>query len=170
MAHLEGFDASKVDPAGPSRPVPEGAYVATIVYSERKKNKSGNGEHLELRFHIQDGPHQGRVVVSRLNLWNENEMAKHIAQSEMSAICRAVGVMQPNDSSDLHHLPLEILVGQTAPNAQGRIYNEITGYQKRRPAPDNGARQTTPPPRAATPGTSGAGERPSEEQPAWFGN
>ncbi|MCD8349999.1 MAG: DUF669 domain-containing protein [Planctomycetaceae bacterium] len=172
MAHLGGFDASKIDPAGPSQPVPEGTYIVTIVKSERKKNKSSNGEHLELKFQIQDGPHKGRTVTGRLNLWNENQTAKQIAQGEMSAICRAVGVMQPNDSSDLHNLPLEILVGLTNPNAQGRMYNEIKGYQKRGVAASSVTRQ--PPPQAIdNTGTSGEGaiipvEAERETRPGWM--
>ena len=31
-----------------------------------------------------------------------------IARGELSAICRAVGVMQPRDSVELHNVPLEI--------------------------------------------------------------
>lgn len=173
MAYLEGFDASKIDPTGPMTPVPAGTYTAAITASERKKNKNSGGEHLELKLSIAAGPHKGRSITTRLNLWHENKVAKEIAWREMSAICRSVGIMNPKDSCDLHNLPLEIVVGLTNPNAQGKMYNEITGYAKRGAA----AAPATPPPQAPTPqanaGNGGsddaAGAAVSAPRPSWMG-
>ena len=161
MAYLEGFDASKVDPNEPLQPIPAGTYLVKIKNTERKATKSGNGDLLELSFEVQDGPYRGRTVKTRLNMWNSNPTAKKIAWGDMSAICRAVGIMQPNDSTDLHDLPLEILVGLTNPNADGKMYNEINGYQKR--GTSSGGGQTPPAPTTtpqspATPAT----------KPAWM--
>lgn len=38
-------------------------------------------------------------------------MTVKIARGELSAVCRAVGVMAPKDSVELHNIPLEINVG-----------------------------------------------------------
>jgi len=130
MAFLDGFNANNVDPNAPMTPLPAGTYLVILTDSERKKNKAGTGEYLELKFAVQDGQHKGRKVVDRLNLWHPNETAQKIAAGDMSALCRAVGVMTPNDSTDLHNIPLEIIVGVTNPNEQGRVYNEVKGYQK----------------------------------------
>lgn len=131
MAYMDGFDANKVDPSEPALPIPEGKYLATVFESARKDNKNGSGQHLEVKFRIQDGEYKNRVITNRFNLWHQSEKAKSISWGEMSALCRATGVMKPNDSSDLHNIPLEIAVGVTNPDDKGRIYNEINGYAKR---------------------------------------
>ena len=145
MAYLDGFDASKVNPNEPIGPIPAGPYLAMMTASERKQNKSGNGEHLEVKFTVQDGQYKGRSITNRLNLWHPNQTAARIAAGDMSAICRAVGVIQPRDSSDLHNLPLEITVACTNPDANGRIFNEIKGYAKRGTSQQSATQQPAPP-------------------------
>ena len=110
MANLGNFDASKVDPASSFDPIPAGKYLAAIVASELRPTKSGSGHYLELTFEIAEGQHKGRRLWARLNLDNPNPQAVQIARGELSAICRAVGVLQPRDSAELHNLPLSIKV------------------------------------------------------------
>jgi len=51
-----------------------------------------------------------------------------IARAELSAICRAVGVLTPRDSCELHNLPLVITVKCKKRPDTGEITNEIKGY------------------------------------------
>ena len=95
MANLGNFDANNVDPATDFEPLPAGKYMAVITASEMKATKAGSGHYLELTFQIIDGPLKNRLLWSRLNLDNQNRKAVQIALGELSAICRAVGVMQP---------------------------------------------------------------------------
>ena len=131
MASLDGFNANEVEASEPMGPVPAATYIATIIDSERKSNKAGTGEYLLVKFAIQDGDYTGRKITNFLNLWNANDMAKEIAWRDMAAICLAVGIPQPNDSTDIHGIPLEIVVGVRDPDEQGRVFNDIKGYQKR---------------------------------------
>ncbi|MBT6156633.1 MAG: DUF669 domain-containing protein [Planctomycetaceae bacterium] len=131
MANLQGFDANTVEPATEFDTIPAGKYLAVITESEIKPTKSGNGSYLQLMFEILDGQYKGRHLWSRLNLDNPNETAVKIARAELSAICRAVGVMAPNDSVDLHNLPLLITVRCKKRPDTGDIGNEIKGYAKR---------------------------------------
>lgn len=131
MPDLRGFNANEVDPATEFDPVPAGKYLAVITDSEVKPTKTGNGSYLQLTFEILDGPHKGRHLWSRLNLDNPNETAVKIARAELSAICRAVGVMAPNDSIELHNLPLVISVRCKKRQDTGDITNEIKGYEKK---------------------------------------
>jgi hypothetical protein len=131
MATLSGFDASKVEPSGDFTPIPAGKYLAFMFESAFKPTKSGDGEFLECKFRICDGEQKGRTLISRLNLKNRNDQACQIAASELSSICRAVGVLKPADSADLHNVPLEITVAVTAQNEKGQVYNEIKKYEKR---------------------------------------
>jgi hypothetical protein len=135
MADLGNFDAREVEPMDTFAPVPAGNYIAAIVESEMKPTKTGNGRYLELKFQVIEGEHKGRNLWARLNLDNPNELAVKIARSDLSAICRAVGVMQPKDSCELHDLPLSIKVKLRKRQDNGEMTNEIAGYAKR-PAPD----------------------------------
>jgi len=137
MADLNGFNANEVDPATDFEAIPAGKYVAVITASEMKPTRSGNGSYLELTFQIIEGEYKNRLLWARLNLDNPNPLTVKIARSELSAICRAVGVMQPKDSCELHNLPLVITVRQKT-EADGEVRNEVKGYAKRETA--SGAR------------------------------
>jgi hypothetical protein len=147
MTNLNGFNANNVDPATDFEPIPAGKYLAVITDSEMKPTKSGSGHYLELTFQVIDGPYKNRMLWSRLNLDNPNAQAVQIAQGELSAICRAVGVMQPKDSIEIHNLPLLVTVKCKRREDTGDVVNEIKGYAKKEAA--NGTPQqessSTPP-------------------------
>lgn len=111
MASLSGFDASQVPEQQEFSALPEGQYVVIATASEMKPTKSGTGAYLQFTFEVLDGPCKGRKLWARLNLQNPNQTAVDIAQRELGAICRAVGVIKPNDSSELHNRPLMVTVG-----------------------------------------------------------
>ena len=133
MANLNGFNANQVEPAADFEPIPAGKYVAVVTASEMKPTKSGNGNFLELTFQVIEGEFKNRLLWARLNLDHPNPLTVKIARAELSAICRAVGVMQPKDSCELHNLPLVISVRQKT-DADGEVRNEIKGYAKRETA------------------------------------
>ena len=134
MVSLQGFDANQVEPTTPFDPIPAGKYVAAVIDSKMKPTKSGNGEYLELTFQILEGEHKGRQLWTRLNLNNPNAQTVKIARGELSAICRAVGVLTPNDSVDLHNLPLVITARCRKRQDTGEITNEVRGFAKREAA------------------------------------
>lgn len=134
MANLYGFNAQEVDPATDFEPIPAGKYLAIITDSEMKPTKSGNGSYLELTFQVIEGQYKNRLLWSRLNLENPNQTAMQIARGELSAICRAVGVMQPKDSCELHNLPLQVTVKCKKRDDTGDITNKIKGYAKKEAA------------------------------------
>jgi len=131
MANLHGFNAGEVDPAVEFEPVPAGKYLVAITGSEMKPTKSGKGSYLELTFQVIEGEYKGRLLWSRLNLDNANPLTVQIARAELSAICRAVGVLQPKDSVELHNLPLQVTVKCKKRQDNGEIVNEICGYARK---------------------------------------
>lgn len=143
MATLSGFDANQVEPADEFEAIPAGKYQAVITDSEFKPTKAGTGNYLQLAFEIIDGEYKGRLLWSRLNLDNPNETAVKIAQQELSAVCRAVGVLTPQDSVELHDLPLVIHVRCRKRPDTDEITNEIRGYSS--------VQQSAPPPVRAVP-------------------
>lgn len=143
------FNASEVEPNIGFHPVPAGKYIAVITDSEMKDTRSGTGRYLQLEFEITEGEYRGRKLWSRLNLENPNPEAVRMARGDLSAICRAVNVLTPKDSIELHNLQLEITV-RCKNNQDGEITNEIKGYgAQARP-------QAVPPPQTG-----------SNTQPPW---
>lgn len=108
MASLNGFNAE--DFKDEYAPLPAGRYTAMIVKSETKSTKAGNGSYLSLEIDIVDGQYKGRKLFENLNLDNPNEQAVNIAKATLANICRAVGVLHPKDSSELHLKPMSIMV------------------------------------------------------------
>ncbi len=149
MTDLNGFNATEVEPTTSFEPLPAGKYIAAITESEMKATKSGTGSYLQLTFTVLEGEYKGRILWARLNLNNPNATAVKIARSELSAICHAVGVMQPRDSVDLHNLPLVITVKVKKRTDNDELTNEIKGYAKKESAvgqPQQApAHDTTPP-------------------------
>jgi hypothetical protein len=128
MANLNGFNANEVEPNASFEPIPAGKYLAAITETEMKPTKNGGGSYLQLAFTILEGEYKNRIVWARLNLNNANATAVKIARSELSAICHAVGVMQPKDSVELHNLPLLITVKVKKRSDSDELTNEIKGY------------------------------------------
>jgi hypothetical protein len=147
MADLNGFDARTVEPNAEFEPLPAGKYLAAITESELKPTKNGSGKYLQLTFTVIEGEYKNRILWARLNLDNTNQTAVKIARSELSAVCRAVGVMAPKDSLELHDLPLVITVKLKKRQDTGELTNEIKGYARKEsaqsPAPQ--AANSTPP-------------------------
>ena len=148
MSDLNGFNANEVDPNVSFDPVPAGKYLAVIVESEMKPTKNGKGSFLELKFQIIEGEYANRNVWARLNLDNPNQQAVQIARGQLSAVCRAVGVLTPKDSCELHNLPLIIDVKCKKRQDNDEMTNEIKGFLKKEtsaPAPARPTSASTPP-------------------------
>jgi hypothetical protein len=134
MASLEGFNANDVDPNVGFDVMPAGEYDAAIVASEVKATAAGTGKYLKLELQVLNGPFQNRKVWDQLNIWNPNEKAVQIAKGTLSAICRAVGVLTPGDSSELHNKPLRIKVVVQKDEQYGDK-NVIKSYKPRESQP-----------------------------------
>ena len=147
MVGLGNFNAHEVEPKSSFDPIPADKYVAMIVESEVKPTKTGNGSYLQFTFQILEGPYKGRLLWTRLNMDHPNQQTVQIARGELSAICRALGVMTPSDSVELHNLPLVITVRCKKRADTGEITNEIKGYTKKEAAkgqPQQAASNTPP--------------------------
>ena len=74
--------------------------------------KSGNGMGFNFEFEIISGDCKGRKVFAWITFEHRTSPdAQRIGREQLSAICRAVGVTQLNDTVQLHNLPLLITVG-----------------------------------------------------------
>ena len=128
--NLSGFNAADVEPNAAFTPLPAGEYQAIISESEMKPTKDGQGKFLQMKLQILNGAYQNRTLIDRLNLVNKNDVAVQIAKGTLSSICRAVNVLTPNDSAELHNKPLTIIV-KIKNDQNGNPQNEVKGYKAR---------------------------------------
>jgi hypothetical protein len=132
--NLSGFDAGAVAPNTGFDVLPAGEYDVVIVSSVVEPTSKGDGKFLKLELQVLNGEFQNRKLWDRLNLWNPSAKATEIARGTLSAICRAVGVLTPGDSSELHNRPLRIKVKVEKSEEYGE-QNKVTGYKPRNGQP-----------------------------------
>src|SRR5690242_1642327 len=134
MANLGfNFKAAEVAPSGI---LPPGDYKVTIVDSDVVPTKAGTGSMLVLHLQVTEGPHADRAlpVPDRIMLSHPNPQVVDIGQRKLSALCRAAGVLNLTDSTQLHGriVTAKIKVRPAGPDKSGierDESNEITGYR-----------------------------------------
>ena len=131
MPNLNGFDANTVEPVETNfEPVPAGKYLAVIRDSQEKTSKKGH-TYLSLEFEILDGQYRGRKLWANLNLSHPEADVVKYARAELAEVCKAVGVLKPADSVQLHNLPLVITVKVVNRKDTGELQNRIRGYARK---------------------------------------
>lgn len=159
MGNLTGFNAEEVAPSEAREGfevIPNGIYAAIITDSEMKATKSGTGQYLELVHQfVDEGKYYGRKLWARLNIANASQKAQQIGQAELSAVCRAVKIMQPQDSAQLHNIVIYIAVRVMRNKQSGEMENQISGWmtveEGRQKLAGQGSPQAAGRPSAATP-------------------
>ena len=126
-----GFDAAKVEPDSGFDPLPVGNYRVVISDTAEKVNSAGTGSYVRLTFDVVAGQYMGRKLWENLNLQNPNKQAVDIAMSQLSAICRAIGVLTPRDHVQLRNIPLDVLVGLSKRKDTGEPQNTIKKYARK---------------------------------------
>jgi hypothetical protein len=136
MADISGFNAATVQPTS-FDVLPAGEYDAVIVASELKETTNGDGKYIKFEIQVLNGEYQNRKLWDNLNLWNPSDKAVQIARGTLSAICRAVGVLTPKDTAELHNKPLRVKVKVTKSEDYGE-QNKIASYKSRQAGPPAG--------------------------------
>ena len=125
---FNNFNAAEIPEQDSFEPIPAGWYTAMITASEEKSTKAGTGSYLQLRIDVISGQYENRVLFERLNLDNPNDTAVQIAQRTLASICRAVGIMSPTSSHDLHDKPMQVKVGIQPASGAYEASNSVKGY------------------------------------------
>lgn len=100
MASLN-FNAQNVAPQQSYTPIPAGVYTVAIIESDVKPTRSG-GQQAVFTLQVTEGQFAGRKVFARINVRNQSSEAERIGQSQLSALCHAAGVLQLQDTAQLH--------------------------------------------------------------------
>lgn len=129
MAELN-FNAATVSPQQSFQALPAGVYTCMAVESEVKPTKSGAGQIANFTLQVMEGPFNGRKLFARINIQNQNPDAEKIGQSQLSALCHAVGVLNVADTAQLHNRPFRAKV-KVRKDDTGRYedQNEVSGYE-----------------------------------------
>lgn len=124
------FDSTQVENVQTDfTPIPNGEYPAIVTNSEMKPTSNGKGHYLELTIQIIDGQYKNRNLWDRLNLDNPSDKAVQIAKAQLANLCRAVDVLRPNDSAELHNRPFLLKVAVEKRQDNGQNTNVVKGYR-----------------------------------------
>lgn len=93
MAELN-FNSSTVEPQQSFDPIPKGWYDLMIEEVELKPTKAGTGSYLSLRLKVQEGEFANRVVFDMITYSNPSQQAVEIGHRKLSALCRALGIVE----------------------------------------------------------------------------
>jgi hypothetical protein len=106
------FNAEDVDPTQREYALlPEGVYRVEVEEADTVSTKAGDGLMLKLTYRVIEGDREGAKVWSNLNVQNKSAKAQEIGQRDYSALCRAIGVMAPQEHEELLYKPITVKVG-----------------------------------------------------------
>lgn len=123
------FNAADVAPQESFSPLPAGVYLAHAVESAVAPTRTG-GQMIKMTFQVLQGQYANRKVFANINVRNSNPDAERIGQSQLSALCHATGVLQLQDTSQLHNKPVNIRVRiRKDDTGQYGDKNEVSGFE-----------------------------------------
>lgn len=128
MASLEGFNPAEVEPTAAIELLPSGDYPVILIETDLVKKDSGAVQFV-FCVQITEGPHQNRRVYSQQNYTKKDGTPNAIGRGQVSQICRCVGVMNPRDTSELHHKRLVAKVGVEKGTDGYADRNEVKGFK-----------------------------------------
>jgi hypothetical protein len=100
--------------------------MVSIAASEMRTNEQNGSQSLSLTLEVLLPEHiQGRKVFSNYTMSShDNEEAVRIGMQQLAQVCRAVGVMSPSDSAELHGIPffVRLVVKQLS---SGKVVNNV---------------------------------------------
>ena len=122
--------------------LPEGRYRCAIVESSISENKAGTGENLKLVIKVVAGEFAGKRVFENIVWKHDNDKAVQFGRIRFAELRRAVGVLTPSDTEQLHNLPFDAIVGVKKgtggyedSNCIKKYIEKQTGFTAQKPAP-----------------------------------
>lgn len=121
-------------------PIPAGNYTAEVNRSEVKQAKGGRGSYLSLSLKVLEGDFAGRLIFQNITLTNASATAQNIGREQMAQLAGACGVLNLQDSEQLHGKPIGIRVAiETDKTGQYEPRNSVKKF-----FPLNNPMQSTP--------------------------
>lgn len=115
MASIGGSYNPDAEPSSGYTPLPAGEYQMEIVESEYVATAKGTGMVLKTKCQIVGGDFDQRPFYINYDLENDNPDAEKIGQREFARLRRAVGVLAPENSAELHWKPFRVKLHADGP-------------------------------------------------------
>lgn len=121
------FNAEDVPPSEGFAVIPPGRQLAMVTNSDLRLTKAGDGSYIWVEYTIVEGEHENRKLWGNFTWENKSADAVKVGQRQFSALCHAVGVLQPQTTEQLHGIPLYIDVAVKKSEQYGD-QNEVRGW------------------------------------------
>lgn len=128
MGNLSGFNAANVEPSEGRDVLPAGEYRVILTSADIKPTSKGDGKLIKVEMQVLGGQYQNRKIFDNINIENPNAVCQQIGLGTLSALCRAVGILEPNDTSELCNKPLMVKVKVKPAKGDYAEGNEVVKY------------------------------------------
>ena len=125
----EAFNSQDVAPVD-FQLLPDGWYQLALLSSEKKQTQKKDGEYFALEFQVIAGRFARRKVWQNMTWKNKSDEAVRIGRGQLSAMCRAVGVLKPQAMSELYRKPFDAKVARRKRKDTGETVNDVRAFEK----------------------------------------
>jgi hypothetical protein len=147
------FNATEHEDSG-REPLPKGDYSAILIETEIKDTKAGTGRYIRCVYEVTEGDHGGRKIFDNINISNPNSEAERIGQARLAQLCKAVGILTPKDTEELHDRPVLVRLALEKRKDKDEMENQVKAI-----LPANGKKTAAPAEEKA--------EAPAKKTPPW---
>jgi hypothetical protein len=97
---------------GQSPKTPQGRHKVKVVSSDMPDSINSAEKRMVFSFRIEDGEHEGKEFSHSFKVISEDETTQANGQSFFSELRHATGIIEPDDTSELHDKELLAIVGK----------------------------------------------------------
>lgn len=111
----------------------KGDYAFVCQDAEVKTTRAGNGQYVNCKFIVADGPCKDKTVWQIFNISNPSETAQRIGREQLSKLCVAIGFAQGDkltDTAMLLRKPFKGSLEIKQRKDNGENYFEIVKFEK----------------------------------------
>ena len=112
------FDTEKIDTTSTFEVLPIGTYIVVITLAEKVPTKKGDGELMNLRMQVVDGPFKDRVLFHGFNVKNPNQQCVEISKKGIATMLAAIKTPNPQKFYDMYEKPFQVVVKHESYNGE----------------------------------------------------
>lgn len=128
MASIGNAYDPDAKPSAGYTPLPLDDYTLEIVESSYDANKDGDGMVLALKAQIMGGEFDQRPYFIWMDLENDDQDKQNRGQRDFAGLRRAIGILNPQDTEELHFKPFKVTIGTYTQKSTGEPKNTIKKY------------------------------------------
>ncbi len=131
------FNANEHEDMADFSILPKAWYAVVITASEKKTSENSGNDYMKLEYTIVSENFKGRKHWVNLNLWHPDVTVQGYAKRELASICRAVNVLNPTESEQMHNIAFGIKIGHKKDKGSGELRENILKYCSEREISEN---------------------------------